>query len=203
MNNIASAIEYYKDCGYRYLDVPWFVSRESMDVTAPPDKRRCSCFLGELVASGEQSFIELFRTGQIVKGKYQCMTPCFRDEDVVDDLHRNYFFKVELIDLNPDDPDKSLESVLYDAFDFFGNRSYSKIEVVATEIGYDLNCRGIELGSYGIRSYGNFTWVYGTGIAEPRFSQVENAISTPKSVSQSKSMSPPSSAFRTVRDVSR
>jgi hypothetical protein len=29
----------------------------------------------------------------------------------------------------------------------------------------------IEIGSYGMREYENFKWIYGTGMAEPRFSK--------------------------------
>ena len=35
---------------------------------------------------------------------------------------------------------------------------------------YDIESNGIELGSYGIRQHENITWVYGTGLAEPRLS---------------------------------
>jgi hypothetical protein len=37
---------------------------------------------------------------------------------------------------------------------------------------FDLICKGIELGSYGIRKYNNHKWIYATGVAEPRLSQV-------------------------------
>jgi hypothetical protein len=33
---------------------------------------------------------------------------------------------------------------------------------------------GIELGSYGIRTVGNVSFAYGTGLAEPRFSYAIN-----------------------------
>jgi len=39
-----------------------------------------------------------------------------------------------------------------------------------TAIGWDLNLYGQEIGSYGIRKLGGHHWVYGTGLAEPRFS---------------------------------
>ena len=36
---------------------------------------------------------------------------------------------------------------------------------------YDIeSCNGIELGSYGIREFAGFRWIYGTGVAEPRLS---------------------------------
>lgn len=39
------------------------------------------------------------------------------------------------------------------------------------DYGYDLLLSGIEVGSYGFREYKNNKWIYGTGLAEPRFSQ--------------------------------
>jgi hypothetical protein len=33
---------------------------------------------------------------------------------------------------------------------------------------------GFELGSYGVRQYHDITWIYGTGIAEPRFSKINS-----------------------------
>lgn len=40
---------------------------------------------------------------------------------------------------------------------------------------YRLKVRAnLELGSYGIGSYKDYKWVYGTGLAEPRLSQAKN-----------------------------
>jgi hypothetical protein len=43
--------------------------------------------------------------------------------------------------------------------------------IIPTAQGLDIELGGIELGSYGYRSYGRLHWIYGTGFAEPRFSQ--------------------------------
>lgn len=169
---VANAIFYYKGLGYKYMNAPWFVSRETMEVTAPPDRRYCSSFLGDLVASGEQSFIEMHKQGKLPKGLHQCATPCFRDEPVVDHIHKNYFFKVELIDVMPQDPGRSLSRMIDDAL-FLFRQVLPNAEVVNGDVYgvTDIQAEGLELGSYGIRGHGNFTWVYGTGLAEPRFSQ--------------------------------
>ncbi len=144
-----------------------------MEVTASPDRRFCTSFLGDLVASGEQSFIQMWMDGILKKGKWQCATPCFRDEPIIDDLHLNYFFKVELIEVLPADPEKSLHRMVNDAIRFF--RNYVSVEVEDTSIGHDIiSSGGIELGSYGYREHGDFKWVYGTGVAEPRLSYVES-----------------------------
>lgn len=76
---IVDALHFYNWACFKYLEVPWFVSHQAMQVTAPPGKRACTSFLGELVASGEQSFIQLWMDNKLKQGKWHCVTPCFRD----------------------------------------------------------------------------------------------------------------------------
>lgn len=40
-----------------------------------------------------------------------------------------------------------------------------------TPQGIDLLINGVEVGSYGIRTLGGFSWIYGTGVALPRYTQ--------------------------------
>ena len=169
---IVDALHHYGWMGHKEIEVPWFVSREAMEVTAPPDRRYCSSFIGDLVASGEQSFIQMWLDGDLKSGKWQCATPCFRDEPLIDDIHLNYFFKVELIEVLPTDPVESVDRMVEGALLFFDN--YIDSHTVETSIGKDIvSASGIELGSYGYREYGDFRWVYGTGVAEPRLSYAE------------------------------
>jgi hypothetical protein len=173
---IDRAVRYYEYYGYRRVNAPWFVSRKAMEVTAPPGLRFCSSFLGDLVASGEQSFIQMWMDGNLGVGKWQCVTPCFRDEPVINDFRLNYFFKVELIDVMPDDRDESIKDMLKIAIGFFSY--YVGVVLEPTKIGTDIVANDIELGSYGYREYGDFKWVYGTGVAEPRLSYVEKVMNT-------------------------
>ena len=99
LENISNAISHYHDCGYQFINAPWFVSDEAIKATAPPGKRLVSGFIGNLVASGEQSFIQIMLDGDLKQGMWQCATPCFRDEFVIDYFHLNYFFKLELIEI--------------------------------------------------------------------------------------------------------
>lgn len=170
---IVDALHFYQWAGYEFLDVPWFVSRQAMEVTAPPGRRYCSSFLGDLVASGEQSFIQMWLDGNLKKGRWHCVTPCFRDEPYVDDMHLNYFLKVELIEVEPSNIQNSIEGMIDWAKKFF--YSYvSETDVIDTDIGRDIvSSGGTELGSYGYREYKGLRWVYGTGVAEPRLSYVE------------------------------
>lgn len=176
--NIYEGIEHYKRLGYNYIEVPWLVSKESLDVTRPPEARYFDTFMGQLVASGEQSFIEI-RKDLCPGRKYQCVTPCFRDEKY-DSTHHPSFLKLELILplWKGDNEAEAVDLVLKDAYNFF--RRYASYEgapvTVKTDIGFDINMLGIEVGSYGYREYDGFRWVYGTGVAEPRLSYVRQKI---------------------------
>ncbi len=173
-HRIAKAIDHYSSGGYTFIDVPWFASRQAMQVTAPPNLRFCTSFLGDLVASGEQSFIQLWMDGKMEKGKWHCVTPCFRDEPHVNEFRLNYFMKVELIEVDPDDVEQSIQDHIEFALDFFEFYSFIKTRVIDTEIGKDIvTADGIELGSYGYREHEGFRWTYGTGVAEPRLSYAE------------------------------
>lgn len=167
---IADAIQYYERLGYKYIDVPWLVSDEAMQITSPQGPRFFSTFAGNLVASGEQSFLEI--RNKLTPGRYLCATPCFRDEPNHDYLHLQSFFKVELIKVLEPDEDKEccVQTMAADAFFFFS--MYGSPDYKKTEIGIDIELCGIEVGSYGYRKHGEFEWIYGTGVAEPRLSQV-------------------------------
>jgi len=167
---IAKAISYYCANHYKYIEVPWLVSHGSLDVTKPPGARYFDTFAGSLVASGEQSFLEIRDDLEPNKG-YVCATPCFRDEKY-DDIHMMHFFKVELIVPRPKNAEWSLFEMIELAESFF-RKFYCGgfITRVPTDIGIDINIGNIEVGSYGIREHKGFKWVYGTGCAEPRLSQ--------------------------------
>jgi hypothetical protein len=178
---IAQAIEFYDSKGFRYIEVPWIVSEESDSATAPKEVRRFRCFLdnnytGNHIASGEQGFLELILEGRLSNGKYCCATPCYRDEKVVDEIHKRSFFKVELIDyLGKAEKFESYnkeKQLIETSNEFFSK--YLQTEIIGTLSGRDIISKNekIELGSYGHRSYKTYHWIYGTGIAEPRLSYV-------------------------------
>ena len=64
-----------------------------------------------------------------------------------------------------------LQDMISDAVAFF--RRYLPVDVISTGSGYDIVsvADGIELGSYGFRTYNNITFIYGTGCALPRLTQ--------------------------------
>lgn len=172
-SRIAAAVEEYHSLKYEYIEVPWLVSKASVDVTKPSEARYFETPFGQLVGSGEQSFIEI-RNKLKPYGRYQCVTPCFRDEKV-DELHKQFFIKLELITVIAKGQDEQclLKEMIDDAWCFFLSYvSVDDMEIVDKNDGsFDIEVKGIEIGSYGIRRIEDFVWVYGTGIAEPRFSQ--------------------------------
>lgn len=171
-HRISQAVSWYTSLGYKYIEVPWVVDDAPYSVTRPPGAPAYATLGGNLVASGEQSFMQLMDNGVSV-GKSVCCTPCFRAEPRYDELHFPYFMKVELIHKSGGKED--LNEIIGDAYNFFENWCSVRCDVVNMPDGtYDIvdKYTGIELGSYGIRRWKDFSWVYGTGVAEPRTSQV-------------------------------
>lgn len=172
--DVSTAVSIYEAAGFQYVEAPWIVSTEAVEVTLPPDREGLNCPDGALVGSAEQAFIELMIRGQIVPGKYVAAGPCFRD-DPVDELHHRTFFKVELIELQRtkfSSPAAKVQEMAETALDLFQRLGAEQAKIIKTSEGLDITLRGIELGSYGKRSYKGWHWVYGTGLAEPRFSMV-------------------------------
>jgi aspartyl/asparaginyl-tRNA synthetase len=175
---MADAIDYYKKAGYEYVEVPWIVDEAAVNVTRPPggtafyvrvpDSKDHTC----LVASAEQSFLQI--RDELCPGrKYMTVSPCFRYEKFPDELHHQDFVKLELIAplWKTDDHEPVLRDMVKTVLTFFNNRFVPSTEV-QTDIGTDIVALGEELGSYGYREHETFRWVYGTGLAEPRMSQI-------------------------------
>lgn len=58
---------------------------------------------------------------------------------------------------------------------FFEQEFNEKIQILQTSLeSFDLMYQNIELGSYGIRKVEEFSFIYGTGLALPRFSYIKN-----------------------------
>lgn len=177
-NIINESNDFYQERGYQRIEAPWTVSPYVDDLTKPKDiphlqlKHNGKC----LVASGEQSFLYLYLKGFLPKGKFQTTTPCFRNE-LFDDIHTKYFIKTELIRTD-DVSEKAVDGLISDAYDFFasylGEDHLNIIRI--NDYQRDIVYKNIELGSYGYRSCDYLDWVYGTGVAEPRFSTILDKI---------------------------
>lgn len=184
---IAESTSFYEERGYKRIESPWAVSNEVAAITRPEEKDASQDYVIKhnnktLVASGEQSFLYLALKNFLPPGKYQTVTPCFRNESF-DFTHSKYFMKNELIITDGMFTRERILLMAKDAKTFISK--YIPEEALTIDkiddFSYDINChvnykgkeKIIELGSYGIRSCEFLTWIYGTGIAEPRLTRVQ------------------------------
>ncbi len=170
-NLIHQSILFYEENKFCRIESPWTVSEYVDNITKPKDKLPFVLKHNNkhLVASGEQSFLYLYLKQFIPKGQYQTVTPCFRFESF-DFTHTKYFIKNELIKTDIVN-EKELEKITGICLSFY-KKYLPDSEVVKTDIGFDIEYKGYELGSYGIRSCEYLDWIYATGCAEPRTSTV-------------------------------
>lgn len=159
--------------GYQYIETPYWVTREAIEMTFPadvePHKNRYHVEGTDryLVASGEQGFAQMMIDGTLPPGRYCTIGPCFRD-DAIDELHQNHFVKLEIIDTTGSA--SALGDMISTAQELFSYMCLSKPVLVEYQGGYDIEIAGVEVGSYGFREANGFGWAYGTGLAEPRLS---------------------------------
>jgi hypothetical protein len=172
-NKLANSIIFYERLGFQRIESPWMVSEYVDNITKPANipsyqlKHNNKC----LVASGEQSFLYLYLKDFLPKGTYQSTTPCFRFDDF-DYSHSKYFIKNELIKTDVVNKDE-LEHIVKICLNFY-KQYIPEVEVVETNIGFDIEYKGNELGSYGIRECEFLRWIYATGCAEPRLTKIQN-----------------------------
>lgn len=67
---------------------------------------------------------------------------------------------------------RSLARIVEEAAEFYEQYFGKKLTVINTDEGFDIEINGHELGSYGIRKHEYLSWIYGTGCAEPRMSNL-------------------------------
>lgn len=174
--NLVDAIGHYKRCGYEYVEVPWAVSEQTAFMTMPKDATPIYWELNNerkiLVGSAEQGFLEIRDT--LKPNQLYCsVSPCFRGEKSVQPGFRQLtFMKVELFCLTED---KNIMFIMMrDALRFFYVKT--RLEQLKTSNinadQCDIELKGKEIGSYGVRKVKNVSWAYGTGLAEPRFTEL-------------------------------
>lgn len=177
---ISDAVHYYEQHGYTYIETPWVTPVDTLMITCPA---RGNVFevtgMGGLVGSAEQGFLELALQDKIYPGmKWISAGPCFRNEPV-DETHQKTFFKVELFFYTRDQESaaRAAKDMLETAYGFMLLRSPdARPQIVDEGFGWDININGIEVGSYGYRYHEKIGfWAYGTGVAEPRFTQAKRA----------------------------
>lgn len=168
---LSQTVAHYAGLGYNYTETPWTVPRHITEITFPDAYAALGQGPDDLLGSSEQAFLQLALEGGLEPGRYCALTPCFRNEAVHTATHRPYFMKVELFDTEAPTPER-LDATVAQCLEWFKQLTQGQglLEVVKTESGFDINLNGIEIGSYGIRTHNGLTWLYATGLAEPRFS---------------------------------
>ena len=176
---LTEAQEYYKQKGYRVVDLKWVVPRRIGSITSPEPNSQASysCYnTFVLVGSAEQRFIYNAINGHYQAGDaLQAITPCFRPLDN-DDYNYPYFMKLELF-VYMGMPGMTEDTICRDAYQWmlhYINPHNLKFVHCDNEIDIIYTPLNLELGSYGKRSYEDHWWYYGTGKAEPRFSTAVN-----------------------------
>jgi len=194
---LGKAASFYQKLGYQRIEVPWWATADIVNLTKPAGAKNYEIQSNDkcLVASGEQAFLYLANKGQLPAGKYQTVTPCFRNESY-DSYHSKQFMKLELIELMEYGTTRwtsnnMVREIAERARDVFihlikehdTSLDESRIKVVSVDnpdpiaisdqldVVFSLNNKQVELGSYGMRQVSFATWVFGTGLAEPRFSK--------------------------------
>lgn len=175
INLIQQAINYYQAKNYNLIDVPMCVPEYIMrHNTEKFVKNKDLNYINNLkyVASAEQSFLYLKELKKINYGKYMALSPCYRDNEP-DSTHFKIFLKLELIIIGKHD----YPEIISDAIGFFSFIEMNDLKIQESEEKdiWDINSKGIELGSYGNRYFiDGEKYSFGTGIAEPRTSYVKN-----------------------------
>ena len=158
---LMDSMNYYSSIGYVPMECSMLVDEDVIKHTLPEGKMALEHRDGlYYVGSAEQSFLQLVKNKESLCDKMMFITPCHRDEDIIDASHLNIFMKVELINL--------VENPIEDVINFY--KKMLKVDVVKhfDKDVTDLMLNGFEVGSYGEGVYRNQLYYYGTGIAFPR-----------------------------------
>ena len=178
-------IALWQSAGAHYVNLPWMASQDAVAATRPPERAPNTDIqtpFGFLLASGEQAFMELCNNwidGQMYIG----WTPCFRHEPVFDATHHYYFMKAEVFVPTTDttvvrdvERVRNIAMLGFESLLRLSNQS-AHLEFRQTGANaYDIECNGIEVGSYGSRVYNNQRYVFATALAEPRWSEAVGSV---------------------------
>ena len=204
---LADALAFYQKAGFHYVEAPWIVSREAMDITRPAEAIALWAQGGNegLVGSAEQGFLEMYLRGSLPMNRFLvAASPCFRPSDTNPTrCSLPTFFKVELgYFLEPGRLGgllvlQEIALVLRRLAGEFLRKSFPHIlgniseepllspeergPLWERQVG-DLLIGGAEVGSYGVRKRVReggppLAWAFGTGLAEPRTSWAVGELS--------------------------
>lgn len=172
---LAQAIDYYEKRDFEYVELPYFVPSFVSDITFDGNGFNVDS-LHSLIGSAEQSFlndaVSCWRDKDMAPGRYVGCTPCFRKEPEYNALSQPHFMKVELFQCGGEADAWALMQIARQ-FMVLALPFHVSVLIETTSDGWDLVVNGVEVGSYGVRKYADFSWAYGTGLALPRFSKAQ------------------------------
>jgi hypothetical protein len=177
MARLATAAQDWVKEGAIWVDLPWTAPEFFVECTRPAwSKTNFPTGHGHLVASGEQSFLWLDDRNELPSGRLIGWTPCFRDEPVFDRWHQFGFLKIETYQVlqEGEHPASALSELVNRAAAHFECWADHHVHQKFFRDGTaDIELNGHEIGSYGIRKHPSLigrSYLYGTVLAEPRFS---------------------------------
>jgi hypothetical protein len=175
-----TALQWWQTYGFAYTDLPWMVPKQYTDAFRPSYCRDVPTLHGYFVGSGEQSFLML-RDENRLPGPapgYIGWTPCLRDERL-DHTHQHGFMKAEwYVPLGEVAGwQVKLSGLLSHQSRLFYELATQvhgapHVAVVHEQVNpeqVDLVINGLEVGSYGLRVFHDKPYLFGTGLALPRF----------------------------------
>lgn len=169
-NLLYEAMAFYKQRGYQFISVPLIVDPDITRFTLPDDRvAKPHGTFGEYVGSAEQSIYQMIKDGVHLPDRMLAITPCQRDEPVLDESHLEIFLKIELASL---DLNHTHFNIRNDVLDFLNHIQIDGVESVMQDddVSYDINVNDVEVGSFGYRWYNDTLVSFGTGLALPRLS---------------------------------
>jgi hypothetical protein len=188
LGRLQRTLDYWKQQhAFQVVPLPWMAPESAMAHTrplfGPGPGLEPATDVGALVASAEQAFMWLQAQGLLAHEAqgYIGWTPCFRNEQHYDAYHHHYFLKAELFETAGDAPHQQLRRMVDRVKAAWqqlarqeGGPRHHREEVSTGTDSLDLYVQGVELGSYGVRPRlaheGHY--LYGTALAEPRWSTV-------------------------------
>ncbi|MEL7338964.1 MAG: hypothetical protein AAGM67_00655 [Bacteroidota bacterium] len=186
-NLLVDALSYYRQKGYKEIEVPWVVPGYIADLTKPPEGSSHKILTnngtdhGSFIASAEQGLIDLMLRGCLQENKpYMTVSPCLRLGDTKGPYHFQEFMKLELFSFGYSQSKDHMACArvfMENQLDFLREIRVETYDVSPNQVDLYFRFKGhmVELGSYGRREIlykdKEYTIQYGTGLALPRLSQ--------------------------------
>lgn len=99
---VYEALSYYSAIGYKMIDTPIIIDKSISSLTKPTEVLDLHHSIDKVyIGSAEQGFIQQYVNGAVGEGKFMSLTPCYRDEQVLDSTHFKVFFEIRVNSYRP------------------------------------------------------------------------------------------------------